>query len=98
MNKSHVSLEHCSVLLERLQRSLADLGLEKTVIAEITDLDVAMMADELSQMFDEAAFNRLFLTELGKGVIIGGYAQGLLELTKGNIDDSQLEFELGDDA
>lgn len=101
MNTLHVSFEHCSVLLERLQKALIDLGLTNDVIADITDLDVDVMAEELSQMFDKPSFERLFQTELGKGVIIGGYAQGLLALTQNTAEgEEQLEFDFdgGDDA
>lgn len=88
-----ITLEHCSVLLEKLRDVIAitedseDFG----YIADNVDLD------EMLSMFKEAyqpdEFNRLFKSDLGKGVLIGVYSQMLAEsLEKGEEDETDYGF------
>jgi hypothetical protein len=74
---SEVTLEHCSVLLERIPMALGDMYRgdqdEFKEICEAVD-PIRFKADMLSMM-EERTFLSLFETEFGKGVLVGAFIQ-----------------------
>lgn len=78
-NDAEITLEHAYVLVEYFGKSL-DL-IEGTVNAfdgMANDLDPNLMKDYFDSQFEPEAFTRLFGTEMGKGLLIGCFAQSLL--------------------
>lgn len=77
-----ITLEHCSVLLEKIGKAIdimeGETGTDVTAL-----LNPELLKDHYEKFFDLEAFDRLFKTELGKGVLIGSYVQKALEKMKG---------------
>lgn len=76
---AEVTLEHCYILVEYFGKSM-DL-IEGTVNAfqgMADGLDPSLMKDYYESQFEPEAFNRLFGTDLGKGILVGSFAQALL--------------------
>lgn len=75
-----ITLEHCSVLLERLKLALRAVypgdPEEWSMICDA--INPEMMRRDIMSMFDKTAFQNLFGTELGKGVLVGAFAQKFL--------------------
>ena len=71
-----VTIEHCSVLQERLAQILDDAYPEENIAQIATDhLDPVRIRAELLELFTPKAFLTMFQTEMGKGVIIGAFIQ-----------------------
>lgn len=72
-----VTIEHCSVLQERLGRILQDAYPGEPDILNVTvnHLNPVFMRDELLELFTAQALLTMFKTEMGKGVIIGAFIQ-----------------------
>ncbi len=75
-----ITLEHCSVLMERLSYTLGELYPEgPDEFTYIVDqLDVRHMQRDLGILFTVPAFERLFSTPFGKGVITGAFIQAYI--------------------
>lgn len=71
-----VTIEHCSVLQERLGAILNDAYPEENLAVIATEhMDPVRMRTELLDIFTPKAFLTMFQTEMGKGVIIGAFIQ-----------------------
>lgn len=71
-----VTVEHCSVLQERLGQILDDAYPEENLaVIAVEHLDPTRMKKELLELFTPKALLTMFQTELGKGVIIGAFVQ-----------------------
>lgn len=71
-----VTIEHCSVLQERLGQVLEDAYPGQSLDEIInTRINPDTMREEILEMFTPEAFLTMFQTELGKGVIIGAFVQ-----------------------
>lgn len=71
-----VTIEHCSVLQERLGQILDEAFPEENLAVITTEhLDPVRMRTELLELFTPKAFLTMFQTEMGKGVIIGAFIQ-----------------------
>lgn len=83
---NEVTLEHCSVLQERLGRVLEEAypGQDLNVITN-NNFDPERMREEILEIFTLDAFMNLFNTEMGKGVLIGAFLQ---EYVLGDEDES----------
>ncbi len=75
-----ITLEHCSVLMERLAFALGELYPDgPDSFTELVDhIDVRGMQQDLHTLFTIAAFERLFSTPFGKGVICGAFIQAFI--------------------
>lgn len=71
-----VTIEHCSVLQERLGHILNDAYPEENLANIATEhMDPVRMRLEILELFTPKAFTTMFQTEMGKGVIIGAFIQ-----------------------
>lgn len=71
-----VTIEHCSVLQERLGLVLEDAYPGQSLNEIInTRINPHSMKEEILELFTPEAFLTMFQTELGKGVIIGAFVQ-----------------------
>ncbi len=79
--ESGVTLEHCSVLLEKIGRVLGIMdGIDSYDV--VNEINPQLLMEHYEEHFDPPAFARMFKTELGKGVLVGTYVQRLLERIK----------------
>lgn len=74
--ESSVTVEHCSVIIERLSKILqtAYPGDDISVIVD-KHLDPRIVRRDVLTLFTPEAFIAMFQTEMGKGVIIGAFIQ-----------------------
>lgn len=77
LEQAEVTLEHCSVLLEKLIEALSTTyegdSLEFQQIC--LHIDAVRMRRDLLKIFTEKALLKLFSTPFGKGVIVGSFVQ-----------------------
>jgi hypothetical protein len=78
-NNHEVTLEHCSVLLEKLATTLQQIEGKQTWFDVTKEIDPSYLQDHYEEFFEGEEFGRLFQTELGKGVLVGTFFQRLLE-------------------
>jgi hypothetical protein len=78
--QNEVTLEHCSVLMERLYKTLHEIyNGDPDEFRMICDqIDPVTMKQDLMTVFTKEAFLRLFQTQFGKGVIVGAFVQRFL--------------------
>lgn len=75
---NEITLEHCSVLLERIGSTLEII--EGEAGYSVTSLiNPELLRQHYEGHFEPEAFTRMFATELGKGVLVGSYLQRLLD-------------------
>lgn len=75
-NNNEITLEHCSVLLERIGTVLEIIDGQRGF--DVTSLiNPKLLLAHYEEEFEPEAFARMFLTELGKGVLVGTYIQRL---------------------
>lgn len=86
-DNSEITLEHCSVLLERIGKTLEIIEGEHGY--EVTDkINSELLLEHYVEYFEPEAFTRMFGTELGKGVLVGTYLQRLLDrITLEEVED-----------
>ncbi len=75
-----ITLEHCSVILERISQALSEWngpGDQEDFDASL--IDPSILLDFYNDLFVPVQFQRLFATEMGKGVLAGVYLHGALE-------------------
>jgi hypothetical protein len=79
-DKGEVTIEHLSVLQERLGQVL-DNAYPGEGISDIvtSNFDPAVMREDILSIFTEDAFMSLFQTEMGKGVLIGAFYQAYID-------------------
>lgn len=72
-----VTLDHVSVLLERLHETMGDMyDGDKEDFKELCDgIDPVRMRLELLSMVEEKPFLKLFSSQFGKGVLLGAFIQ-----------------------
>lgn len=76
-----ITLEHCSVLLERIGKTLEIIeGQEGFSVTNL--INPELLLEHYKEQFDAESFCKMFNTELGKGVLVGTYVQRLLEKIK----------------
>lgn len=77
MHDNEVTLEHCSVLQERLASILAEAYPSESDINEIVlnHFDPRIIREHLLELFTREALLSMFQTEMGKGVIMGAFIQ-----------------------
>ena len=76
-----ISLDHCYVLIEHIGRMFDIIeGADPGCYAQLAEeIDPTLMQDTLQAHFEPAAFSRLYKTEMGKGILVGIFAKGILE-------------------
>ncbi len=75
---NEITLEHCSVLLERIGKTLEIIeGEQGYLVAD--KINPRLLLEHYEEHFEPKAFSRMFGTELGKGVLVGSYLQRLLD-------------------
>src|SRR5690606_26899604 len=77
-NNPEITTEHCSVLLERLSKTF-DLMDGQDGFDLTNEIDPQVMKAHYEEWFEVEAFERLFVTEMGKGVLVGSFLHRLLE-------------------
>jgi hypothetical protein len=72
-----VTLDHVSVLLERLHETMGDMydGDKEEFKEMCEEIDPVRMKAELLSMLEEKAFLKLFSSQFGKGVLLGAFIQ-----------------------
>lgn len=77
---TEITLEHCWVLINKLGEAFDLLEGTRGVFTEIErEINPELLKNHFEELFEPQAFSRLFSTELGKGVLVGTFAQVLLE-------------------
>lgn len=66
-----ITIEHCSVLLEKLGMMLETMYDDPGIRALAGEADARQMAEDLGTLFSPEQFQKLFSTELGKGLLVG---------------------------
>jgi hypothetical protein len=75
-----VTIEHISVLQERLGQVLDDAHPGEGIADIVTNhFDPAAMKEEILAIFTPKAFLTMFQTEIGKGVLIGAFYQSYID-------------------
>lgn len=75
-HSDQVTLEHCSVLQERLGAVLDKAYPHQDLGAIVTNnINPEILKEDILTLFSEPAFLALFDTEMGKGVLIGAFIQ-----------------------
>lgn len=70
-----ITIEHCSVLLEKLGKCLEKMYDDPGIGKLASETDAEKMANDLALAFSPEQFHRLFQTELGKGLLVGVFFQ-----------------------
>lgn len=81
-----ISLEHCSVLLEKLEQAL-DLLTGAESSGFVREVDSSVMLDHYEEYFSPRHFSHMFASDFGKNVLVGTFVQRLLERTKETFDE-----------
>ncbi len=76
---NEITLEHCSVLLEKLGEALDTMDGQKNGF-ETHKLNPQLLLEHFEEFFDPAMFTRLFQDEYGKYVLIGTYLMRMQQL------------------
>lgn len=90
-----ITLEHCSVLLEKIEEALNMMEeLEGFAQAFVQEIDSNVLLDHYEEHFEVDRFARLFRTEFGKGVLVGSFVQRLfdkiaIDMAEGEEDAAQ---------
>lgn len=71
-HNNEITLEHCSVLLEKLGEALDIMDGQKNNF-EVHRLDPSRLQEHFEDFFEPAAFARMFQSTHGKYVLIGTY-------------------------
>lgn len=71
-----ITLEHCSVLLEKIGKALGMIDGGDQYDA--SQIDPTILLDYYNDLFEPEQFARLFSTELGKGILVGVYVHWTL--------------------
>lgn len=85
-----ITIEHCSVVLERISQALQDFdgqdGFDATIISPY------VLLDYYNELFEPAQFHRIFSSETGKGVLAGIYLHwALLRMWEADAQDELLD-------
>lgn len=81
-----ITLEHCSVMLEKISAALHDFDGQEQFDASI--IDPTILLDYFNELFEPPQFQRLFSTEMGKGVLAGIYIHWIMERVREEEDDA----------
>lgn len=85
-----ITLEHCSVLLEKLEQALNLLtGHESSTF--VREVDSSVMLDHYEEYFTPKHFSHLFTSDFGKNVLVGTFVQRLLERTRETFNEEESE-------
>jgi hypothetical protein len=91
-SNTDITLEHCFVLVELFGKTMDTIEGTLNVFQGMAEgLDPHLMKDYYETQFEPEAFNRLFQTELGKGVLVGAFAQSLLEQMAQDLENLDME-------
>lgn len=86
---SEISLEHCSVLLERTREALTTAypdDLES--LTQVCDvLNPETMKHDFEILFTTTAFMNLFKSQFGKGVLVGALFSAILNEEEDEMED-----------
>lgn len=84
-----ISLEHCSVLLERVRATFGIMYPEGPEEFEVVcnAIDVGAMQEDYKSWFTPKCFSDLFKTQFGKGVLVGAF---LKEIMNENIEEESI--------
>lgn len=78
-NNPEITLEHCYVLIQKLEEAFS-FGMEESDFFGIAeDLNPVNMKEYYELSYTPEAFHQLFTNDIGKGVLIGSYAALLLD-------------------
>jgi hypothetical protein len=78
-NHAEITLEHCHVLVHLFGQTMDQIEGTVNAFQGMSDgLDPSLLKDYYEQLFEPEAFQRLFSTEMGKGVLLGAFAQALM--------------------
>lgn len=92
-NNAEITLEHCFVLINHFGQMMDQIeGTVNAFQGMAEGLDPNLMKDYFEQMFEPEAFQRLFMTEMGKGCLIGAFAQALMSEMVDDLESLEEEF------
>lgn len=77
---TEITLEHCSVLLEGMNKALGMMyedGQEEFQLI-CDNINPEAMKSDLSILFTPKAFSNLFRSPMGKGILIGAFLQRIM--------------------
>jgi hypothetical protein len=75
-----ITLEHCSVLMKRIETAIDLIDGSDIGPAFVDDLDITILLQHYEEQFEPQAFFRMFSTEAGKNILVGTYVQRLLDM------------------
>ncbi len=81
-----ITLEHCSVVLERISKALHDFDGQDDFDASI--IDPMILLNYFNELFEPPQFQRLFSSEMGKGVLAGIYIHWIMERVREEEDNA----------
>ncbi len=70
-SEGEITIEHASVILEKISKALKDFDGQEDFDASI--ISPYILIDYFNELFEPPQFHRLFSTEMGKGVLAGVY-------------------------
>lgn len=70
-----IELDQITILVEYIQTTFVDyFGVD----ANVNAWDTVRIKNEFEEIFDADAFQRLFSTEFGRGVLVGAWAEAFI--------------------
>lgn len=91
-NDPEITVEHCSVLLEKLGTMLELVYDDPELKKLASEANPVEIREVLAEHFSPRKFREMFRTDLGKGVLIGVFFQGLFAA---DLDSIVVESEEG---
>lgn len=74
----NITLDHCSVLLEKLRDVITIAEGSEEFSDIVNGVDTMEMLELFKELYQPPEFNRLFKSDLGKGVLIGVFTHAVL--------------------
>lgn len=87
-----ITLEHCSVLLEKISQALELI--EGTEGYGIEEMDVTPLLHHFEELFEPEAFQKLFMEKsgFGKGILVGTFMTRLLSQVEAEDSDEEVHY------